>query len=392
MQHYDIVYMCDNNIHSFLGGTERSVQIILESQSLKRKVALIQPGAEKGKDTKYDEYNQSQYIYAKALFKHPIDFVKYILFVRKILKENTMDIIHVQAHVAFYIVGFLLDIHAIKKEFTLIYTDRGLYTKYNFLYRGLFIHFLKYADILVTTTGFNQRKWKAVLQHRKTTKNIEYRIIENTAGENYANIQQSKHQGQTGVLTIGFAGRYCGWKGWPLAEAICEAVHEKDSNIRFRMAVAGNSEKDIQKIQEMFRGLQEYCGDVFRGYLNLPTSEMDKFYKDIDIFILTSNPDSESFGRTVVEAMCMRTAVLLTKAGGAEEVVSDRECICNTVKDFVDKVIEMRDNRLLLDERKNRNCQRVHGVYSLKNNLEKHEELYLDTEKKFWEEDRKRVG
>ncbi len=379
---YDITYLCDNNLHEFIGGTEQSVKIILNSLSGTYRLSVIQPG--QGKESKYhqyDEFNNSSFTFAKALFKHPLAFIKYIDFCRRTLSACKTKVVHVQAHVSFFIVGFLIELHLIDNDFVLIYTDRGLYTKYNNFFKKLFLHYMKYLDILVTTTEFNRQYWNDAIKNKYPRKDLKYEIIPNTAGREYEieiedTILNSK--GSDDPFIVGFAGRYCDWKNWPLAEEICTEINKRDNSIHFWMVIACNSERDNKETELMFQRLKDLCGHRFIGKINIKPENMKEFYKVIDLFILTSNKNSESFGRTLIEAMSLNTAVLLTDAGGATEVVGDRKYICNNAKEFADKAIAYKNNKEELISVKKRNYERTREAFSLSRNIEKHFLMYSE--------------
>ena len=103
---------------------------------------------------------------------------------------------------------------------------------------------------------------------------------------------------------------------------------------------------------------------------------MDQFYYDIDVYILTTLKDGESFGRTIVEAMSRNTVVMTTDAGGSVEVVNDDQLVLEDADEFAEKVVYYYENPQLMEEQKRKNRKRVKDVYSLKNNLDKHIELY----------------
>src|SRR5699024_9633284 len=120
--------------------------------------------------------------------------------------------------------------------------------------------------------------------------------------------------------------------------------------------------------KKMFDDMQKLLSKRFEGKINIDLVEMDKFYYDIDVFILTSNYNTESFGRTLVEAMSRRTVVLTTNAGGAVEVVDNLDNVCKIPEEFVDKTLEFYNNKLKMEREKELNLKRVRKKYSLDNN------------------------
>src|SRR5690606_12451669 len=114
------------------------------------------------------------------------------------------------------------------------------------------------------------------------------------------------------ALRLDFAGRYCNWQNWPLAEELLNRLSQQLPSLQADMAVGCLDESSLNATRAMFHRLSSIMGKNFRGVINLPSYEMTSFYKNIDIFVLTSWPGAESFGRTVVEAMSSGCIVFVT--------------------------------------------------------------------------------
>src|SRR5699024_22515 len=160
-------------------------------------------------------------------------------------------------------------------------------------------------------------------------------------------------------------GSYAERKEWSRAISIINRIHsEIGSKLKVNMAVKELDEKTKVKTKKMFSDLQADFGKRFIGKINIPLEEMDLFYYDLDLFILTSKPNTESFGRTLVEAMSRRTAVLTTNAGGAEEVVGSSKNVCSSFEEIVTRTMELINNSEKLEYEKERNMYRVREKYS----------------------------
>src|SRR5699024_9066564 len=101
--------------------------------------------------------------------------------------------------------------------------------------RLLFRLFIPSLDVFVVTTKYNMSLWSSVIKN--ITKPIRFEVIENTAGPLFESSNFLKKRELP--LTIGFAGRYCDWKNWPLAVEIVEKVLElrASQKIRVKMCV-----------------------------------------------------------------------------------------------------------------------------------------------------------
>lgn len=372
----DILLMVDNNL-DVVGGGKESTKIIVEGVKDLYSIALIQPGKVERESIFCKTYELSKYKRMKKVFKNPISFIRYFYDVYKIIKSNNPKVIHTQEQVSFFMVALLNKLKLIKHDFTFIHTDRGLYTKYGRFIKSLFVFSIEELDIFITTTNFNMHYWKKVIEKKYSNK--QFKVIENTAGTIFEKLDESRVKSNNRPLSIGFAGRYCDWKNWPLAEEICNRL-KTESGIDFNiyMAVGCLDEESEIKTREMFNRLKESLKDKFEGRINVKFEEMEQFYYDIDIFILTSNYNTESFGRTLVEAMSRKTAVLTTDAGGSVEVVGNKDNVCEDSNDFLKRILHFYNNRELLESEKVKNLNRVRENYSLKNNIDKHVDMYTN--------------
>lgn len=368
----DILLINDNNL-GLLGGERESQLIIINGASKKYSIAVIQPGKffEEIDNVKF--YWRTKSSRMKYLIKNPLAFVAYFFKVAILINQINPKVIHSNSQVSFFMVSLLMRFGLINKKIKIIHTDRGLYTKYNKFFRVLFQFSFKYLDTLITTTYFNSESWKKA--NLKKNIHLKYNIIGNTAGELYEIIDESRIT-EKEYLTVGFAGRMCDWKDWPLAEAICVETTKLVPNIHYKMYVSCFDEQAEKKAKEMFKRMTVLYGDKFQGRINVPFKEMEQFYYDIDIFVLTSWPNTESFGRTIVEAMSRKNAIFTTDAGGSPEVVNDPNTICNNCIEFAQHIAELNSNRQLLKKIKERNLIRVRNEYTLEKNISKYMNLY----------------
>ena len=372
----DILLMSDNGLDT-VGGEQESTKIIINGLKGKYSLGVIQPGNISKPIKGVTYFNLTEHTRMKHLIRNPFAFIKYILKVKQIINSKKPRIIHTQAQVSFFIVALLKKIRLISKGNYLIHTERGLYTKYNTFFKYIFYFFMRELNMLVTTTEFNMKYWKEALNKREFL--LDYRIIENTAGELFEVYDDSLNVKDEKKLIIGFAGRYCDWKNWPLAVEISEKLNDIiGSRLEVKMAVGCLDEKALKETKLMFQRLDEVLGCRFDGKINITIEEMNKFYYDIDVFILTSAPNTESFGRTVVEAMSRKTVVLTTDAGGSVEVVGNPDNVYKSAEDCVERILEFFNNKEKMDKEKEKNFERVRKIYSLENNLRKHLDMYSE--------------
>ncbi|KYG30615.1 glycosyltransferase [Alkalihalobacillus trypoxylicola] len=367
--------MSDNSLET-VGGEQESTKIIIKGIKDYYKVGVIQPGdvSNPVKGVEYYHVNSKKRI--KHLVRNPFVFLSYIIRVRRLIIYKSPKMIHTQAQVSFFIVALLSKFKLIPKNIKLIHTERGLYTKYNSFFKRVFHFFMKELDVLVTTTKFNMNYWKEAMEQRNQF--VEYKVIENTAGEIFESYDnQLENLKPDKSIVIGFAGRYCDWKNWPLAVEICKKLNDELGNkLHVKMAVGCLDDKAKHDTQNMFDNLKSILGERFQGLVNIDIEAMNKYYYELDVFILTSDYNTESFGRTLVEAMSRKTIVLTTNAGGAVEVVGNKKNVYNTVEGFSERILNLLAHPHIMDYEKEENLLRVKEKYSLINNIEKHLKLY----------------
>lgn len=370
----DILLMSDNGLDT-VGGEQESTKIIINGSKGKYSLGVIQPGKVNNPKSGVIYFDLTEHTRIKHLVKNPLKFIRYILKVKKIINDKKPKVIHTQAQVSFFIVALLKKFRLISKGNHLIHTERGLYTKYNKPFKQLFFFFMKELDVLVTTTEFNMKYWREALEEKGFS--LDYKIIENTAGDLFEAYDEEVGKVDDGILTLGFAGRYTAWKNWPLAVEIAEKLNKiLGDSLHVKMAIGCLDEKALEETKAMYNKLEQTFGSRFDGKINITLEEMDKFYYDIDVFILTSNHNTESFGRTLVEAMSRKTIVLTTDAGGSVEVVGNLDNVCKTAEEFVEKIMEFFNDQEKTIEEKEKNLKRVRDVYSLENNINKHKSMY----------------
>src|SRR5699024_1836924 len=138
----DIILMSDNNLET-VGGEQESTKIIIEGIKDNYSIGVIQPGLITNPEPNITYYNLTDSTRLKHEFKNPISFLKYISKVKKIINSAEPSIIHTQAQVSFFIVSLLKKVNLISRDIKLIHTERGLYNKYNILFRYIFYFFMK---------------------------------------------------------------------------------------------------------------------------------------------------------------------------------------------------------------------------------------------------------
>src|SRR5690606_23855643 len=125
----------------------------------------------------------------------------------------------------------------IKKSFVFLHTERGIYTKYSFWVRRLFGFFVRQVDAVVFTTEANKKLWLGSMPG-DFVDSLSV-VIPNAAGDIFQSAV-GVNKAFEGDLTIGFAGRYCDWKDWPLAYDIVNGLKKHKVGFKVKAAVGCN--------------------------------------------------------------------------------------------------------------------------------------------------------
>lgn len=150
---------------------------------------------------------------------------------------------------------------------------------------------------------------------------------------------------------IGMAGRINRWKGQKLFVDAAAEVCKYYPKVIFKIA------GDVYAGEEYLKQeLEEYINK--KGVLDSvkligQISDMDSFYKSIDVFVLPSI-QPEPFGLVVIEAMEHKVPVIATNHGGPTEIIKDGEdgflVNHNDCSEMSRRIIELIENDLLRKE------------------------------------------
>jgi glycosyltransferase involved in cell wall biosynthesis len=117
--------------------------------------------------------------------------------------------------------------------------------------------------------------------------------------------------------TVGFAGRLEKHKGIDYLINAMPTVISSMPDVKLLIAGEGAYKDSLVKLVSR---LKLDNNVIFLSHLS--RSEMKKFYKDIDIFVMASSP-AETFGKVGVEAMSAGKPVLAPNVGGISDWLKD---------------------------------------------------------------------
>ena len=314
------------------GGAQFSSLLIIEKLKEEFEFIVVMPGKSICPSTK--TILIKSYEYLPSVFKKPFTYFKILIELIKVLKNEDIDIYHCQMPVSLTLIGLLKKFKLIQNK-PLIYTDRGLFEDYHLVNKLLIKYLFKQINTFITTTNKNYEDWNRYLKSNKIT------TIYNTSFTCFEE-KPTIYEKEKKVLKVGFSGRYCEIKDWPLAEAICINL-SKYKQVYINMAIGTFNEEDVKAVNNLRNRLLSYFDDMRIDIkMNLELEQMKNFFQDIDIFISTSK--NESFGRVAVEAMSQHCCVFGKRVGGLQEVIGDELFLYSDLEEISNKL-----DKLILD-------------------------------------------
>jgi len=169
---------------------------------------------------------------------------------------------------------------------------------------------------------------------------------------------------QDGEIVLGNAGRLTEEKGHIYLIQLAEILKKKGLKFKIIIAGAGKLKSWLNK-QARNRNVHEEV--LFLGFVD----QVEHFYSDIDIFLLTSL--WEGFGYVLVEAMAEKKPVIAFDIRSSAEVVDDGTSGYlvprGDVEAMAEKVMELAANRDLCKEFGDQGYQRVENLFTIENTI-----------------------
>ena len=101
-----------------------------------------------------------------------------------------------------------------------------------------------------------------------------------------------------------------------------ENILDTENYKKIRLLIYGKGELK-NKLEDLTKELQIEDKVIFKGYIS--NEDVPKALNEMDIFVVPSILDSESFGVVAVEAMACKIPVIASSVGGLKEVIIDKE-------------------------------------------------------------------
>lgn len=251
--------------------------------------------------------NKLSYDVINARFK--FDFFS-ILKITKLIKKYNIEIIHTNLSRANFMGAAAGSITGVKS----VATAHGINKKRQYNLSKDVICVSKAVYLNLKSQNFPEEKLHVIYSGIDVDKfnpnNYKKKYIENTDGD----LRKKDVSGED-TINIGMVSRLSGEKGVSIFLDSADLILQKTKNVRFFIAGAGKL-KDVLMEQTLKLNIDNYV--YFIGFID---KNLAVFLNELDILVFPSL--KEGLPLSLIEAMSMEKAVIVSKAGGMPEVVEN---------------------------------------------------------------------
>ena len=158
-----------------------------------------------------------------------------------------------------------------------------------------------------------------------------------------------------------------------------ENILDIENYKKIRLLIYGKGELK-NKLEDLTKELQIDDKVIFKGYIN--NEDVPKVLNEMDIFVVPSILNSESFGVAAVEAMACEVPVIVSDADGLKEVVVNNETGFvipkRSPKEIANKIKILIENNDVVKKFKKNARERVLKLYDWNKNVENMIKIYKE--------------
>lgn len=365
------------------GGTEKVVENLVGnfSEDKSNKITLVALNGTRFFNIINSKYKDSQNIKVVGLLKSKNKLFNNIISLRKLLKENEFNVIHIHSIVSnliFQLANIGLNNHSI-----VTVHSRSDFDRKNFL-KGILMNklevYLLNRNTQVVCVSNSIREY---LKNKHVRNNIT--VIHNGIAGLEFDFNLSNRENLKGIsfdkndLLIAFVGRLTEVKGIYNLIEILKKIDKKNKNVKFIVIGEGV--------------LKEEFNNAIYKY-NLENVELLGFKQNIieylpscDFLIMPSN--MEGIPITILEAMSCSVPCIASNVGGIPEIINDKNGILYSNSDLdyiVDKIDFFERNRDLIKPLKINAYDDFEKKWNINNFIKLYKSIYLiEKQEEFYE-------
>ncbi len=365
------------------GGTEKVVENLVGnfSEDKSNKITLVALNGTRFFNIINSKYKDSQNIKVLGLLKSKNKLFNNIISLRKLLKENEFNVIHIHSIVSnliFQLANIGLNNHSIVTVHSRSDFDRKNFFK-GILMNKLEVYLLNRNTQVVCVSN----SIREYLKNKHVRNNIT--VIHNGIAGLEFDFNLSNRENLKGIsidkndLLIAFVGRLTEVKGIYNLIEILKKIDKKNKNVKFIVIGEGV--------------LKEEFNNAIYKY-NLENVELLGFKQNIieylpscDFLIMPSN--MEGIPITILEAMSCSVPCIASNVGGIPEIINDKNGILYSNSDLdyiVDKIDFFERNRDLIKPLKINAYDDFEKKWNINNFIKLYKSIYLiEKQEEFYE-------
>lgn len=314
--------------------------------------------------------NKSENIYFEFLkigkvYKSNLNVLKGFLSVGNILKlidELKVDIVNIHSGKMiplFMLIKKLRNIKLVLFKHNSIASKNDLYHRY--------IRDNIDAVVCVSKMVYDLQTMN-LCEQEKIKFHLIYNGIDTDKFDKYSNFRKDSSK-----FIIGYAGRIAHNKGIDLLLNAVKVLHEKYCDIELK--IVGQNEKNyLDKVLKIIEDNNMVSYVKYTGF----ESDMEKFYKSIDLFVLPSRA-KESFGLVLCEAMYCGIPVITSNSGAQCEIIKNGQngfIVNNNLDILVETIDSIYNETCDIENIRNAAKAVVTNKFTIRNTVDKLSILY----------------
>ena len=302
-----------------IGGGERYLVNVINSLPENYEIYLLTPNS----NSKLESIINRPIVKISKKFKRnvgPFPSFSFSLFfsIREIVKNNAIDVIHLNDH-------YLLPSVFFQKK-KVVFTSHGLWDVHFYINR-MILKYLRPSVMAATPIQYFRLKECVQDLYLMPFFNVE-------------KINNMNHHSNSKNFNLSIVGRFSPVKNHFYAFDIIDSLNDS-----FRLNVYGAKTLDIAEEKDSYElkivnQIKTNTNIIHHGFI----SEMEKIYNNTDLLIITSN--TESFSMVTIEALSYGVPVISTLTEGSTSLIIDgyNGFICNSKDEFVEKIELIKKN------------------------------------------------
>ena len=303
----------------------------------------------------------------------PLNIIKSILSIRKILIKEKISIIH--AHNATSVLLANISSFLAFRKVKFFQSVRGVEIRDNYGWRNKIYKLAKYNAMFAVSrftknaiVNFGVNPEKVVV----TYNGVDLKRFDINKRDSYNLEIRKEFNIPTNAFVIGIVGRQDGIKGHNDLIKTFKRLYDKHPNL-YIMLVGGGSETESNELLSIDLGINSRC--VFTG-LRL---DVEKLHASFDIFTLLSKKGFEMFPNVIIESMSYGNPFIGTNTTGVPEAAEKGEgfiCEPHDIECFCEKIELLIKDTVLKDKMSVRAIKSVEEEFNIARVVDKIEQAY----------------